>query len=408
MNNQESFSFKFIILPQSDGKTAKIFARITVDRKKAEFFTGHFVEINNWDQASQKSLSKKNSILEEDLTSIKNNIINIKRRLIYDEKPLSAKLIKDIYTGANEIKQFLLEYFLEHINQIEKLSKEYSLGTVSNYKTTYKHLVNFLGTRKLKDIPLSQVDSKFIHDFDFHLMTYINLVSKTTMDRNTANKQHQRLKAVIYKAIRSETLIKNPYQNFKLRNTRTNRDFLTDGEIKQMKDHSLGDNASLQKVRDIFLFSVYTGLRFGDAIELNTQHIKIDKNGKPWIEKVQGKTDEMLRIRMLIPAIEIMNKYDREERKITGFILPRISHQKVNAYLKVIAELSGIQKTLTHHIARHTFATTIALSNNVPLEMVSKMLGHTSVKATQIYAKITSKYLNEVTDRLDEKISGNF
>ncbi|MES2733076.1 MAG: Arm DNA-binding domain-containing protein [Bacteroidota bacterium] len=152
MNNQESFSFKFIILAQSDGITAKIYGRITVERKKAEFFTGHFVEINNWDQASQKYLSKKNSILEEDLTSIKNNIINIKRRLIYDEKPLSAKLIKDIYTGANEIKQFLLEYFQQHISQIEKLTKEYSSGTVSNwfFRTFNATLALSYGTRRKK------------------------------------------------------------------------------------------------------------------------------------------------------------------------------------------------------------------------------------------------------------------
>jgi site-specific recombinase XerD len=235
-------------------------------------------------------------------------------------------------------------------------------------------------------------------------MTVSNVVTKGTMDRNSVNKQHQRLKAVLFKAIREGYIEKNPYQNFKLKNNKTHRDFLTEEELELIKTHPLGGNASLQKVRDIFLFSVYTGLRFGDASQLTVNHIRKDKEGKFWIEKMQGKTNEMLRIPMLKPAVEIMEKYDTLERKVTNCILPKISHQKVNAYLKTIADLIGTQKQLSHHVARHTFATTITLSNNVPLEIVSKLLGHTSTKATQVYAKITNKYLIQITDQLDKKL----
>jgi integrase/recombinase XerD len=404
MNKVDSFSLKFYLLPPKAGHDkAKIYLRIIVDRLKAELFTGHSVHLNHWDTVREKSTAKIDIALNEDLAEIKNKIISIKRRLQYEEKPVSAKLLKDVYTGATEVRKFLLEYFSEHIHQIEKLPTEYSEGTVSNYRTTLKHLQSFLVTRKVKDIPIQQVDYKFISAWDLHLMNITNIVHKATMDRNTANKQHQRLKAVLFKAIREDILEKNPYQSFKLKNNKTNRDFLTEEELESLRTHTLGDNKSLQKVRDIFLFSVYTGLRFGDATELKLQHIRKTKEGKVWIDKEQEKTGEMLRVPLLKPAIEIIDIYDNEERKISGYVLPRISHQKVNAYLKVIAELAGIPKVLTHHVARHTFATTITLSNEVPLEVVSKLLGHTSIRATQIYAKITDKYLSKVTNKLDEK-----
>lgn len=403
MASKDSFSFKFFIIPQASGVMAKIFLRITVDRKKAEIYTGHTVLPEHWNEEQQQSEYKKDKALNEDLVGIKNEIIAVKRRLQYENKPISAKVIKDIYTGASEVKHTLFDYYRQYLEQIEKLTKEYSKGTVKNYRVTYRHLQNFLASRKVKDLPLTLVDNKFANDFDFHLMTYVNPVTKVTMDRNTANRQHNRLKTILNKAVREGILDKSPYDNFKLKDNATNREFLTEEELELLKHHPLGGNKSLQRVRDIFLFSVYTGLRFGDAQQLKLTHVRKDKEGKYWIEKAQEKTTTMLRIPMLRPAVTLFEKYDCEERKITGFILPRISNQKVNAYLKIVAELTGISKQLTHHVARHTFATTITLSNDVPLEIVSKLMGHTSIRTTQIYAKITDKFLSEITTRLDEK-----
>ena len=308
------------------------------------------------------------------MAEIKNKIVSIKRRLQYEEKHISAKLIKNIYTGIAEAKHSLMNYFQQYLSQIEKLTKEYAVGTVKNYRVTRNHLQNFLIHKKLKDCFLNQVDDKFVSDFDFHLMTYINPATDSTMDRNTANWQHNRLKTVLNKVIREGYLKKSPYENFKLKDKPTNRGFLTAEELESLKLHPLGGNASLLKVRDIFLFSVFTGLRFGDVQELKASHIHQDKEGKYWIEKIQEKTNKVLLIPVLKPAVALIDKYDNEERKIIGFILPRISNQKVNAYLKTIADLTNISKQLTHHVARHPFATTITLSNDVPLEIVSKML----------------------------------
>ncbi|MFN8353199.1 MAG: site-specific integrase [Spirosomataceae bacterium] len=199
-------------------------------------------------------------------------------------------------------------------------------------------------------------------------------------------------------------MTKNPYQNFTFKFTKTQRDFLTEDEFEKLQNHSLGDNLSLQKVRDIYMFSVYTGLRFGDAINLKTENIINEKDGGKWIQIIQEKTKEPFRVPMLNHAIHIMRKYESES-KITGYVLARISHQKLNSYLKVIAAMVGISKNLTHHTARHTFATTIALNNEVPMEIVSRMLGHTNIRTTQIYAKITTQYLKEHTDKLNKKLS---
>jgi integrase/recombinase XerD len=400
---KDSFSLRFYpYATKGETDKPKIYIRITVNRKKAELSTGLTVDPNYWDETKQRS--SKDKKLNEELVFIENALMDIKRQLQYSHKTVSAKIIKDIYTGAHAVRKGVVECFEEYIEKMISLPQQYSKGTVIAYRSTCKHLKGFLEKNKVKDVLLEDVDYKFISDFDYFLLTVINPQHKRPMERNTANKQHQRLKTVLFSAMREGYLEKNPYKEHKLKNTKTNRAFLTEDELDLLKSHPLGDNASLQKVRDIFLFSVYSGLRFGDASGLKVTHIRKDKDGNFWIQKVQGKTAEQLNIPLLKPALEIVNKYDNEERKVTGYILPRISNQKVNTYLKTIAELVGIDKELTHHIARHTFATTVTLSNNVPIEIVSKMLGHTNIRTTQIYAKITNAYMTKIADQLNKKL----
>ena len=210
---------------------------------------------------------------------------------------------------------------------------------------------------------------------------------------------------MLNKAIREEVLTRNPYINFIFKFTKSHRKFLTDVEIDVLASHTLGGNKSLLKVRDIYLFSVYTGLRFSDAMGLKMNNIVPEKNGSFCIEIIQEKTDESIRNPLLDSAIAIIEKYANDEaRKIHRAVLPRISNQKLNSYLKIIANMVGIEKELTHHTARHTFATTVTLSNDVPIEIVSKMLGHTSLKATQIYARVTNHLLKKATVTLNEKL----
>ncbi|MBP6828822.1 MAG: integrase catalytic domain-containing protein, partial [Saprospiraceae bacterium] len=185
--------------------------------------------------------------------------------------------------------------------------------------------------------------------------------------------------------------------DFKLKNKTVHRDHLTQEELQRLRNLKF-ENQSLDKVRDIFLFSCYTGLRFTDAQDLRAKDIRPDEDGHMWIYLRQKKTDEPLAIPMLKPALEVYHKYEHL-REVTGRIIPSFVNQKVNAYLKIIADFANVEKKLTHHVARHTFATTVLLENDVPLEAVQAYLGHTSATTTAIYARMTDKYKMKIAHR---------
>ncbi len=399
----ESFSLKFYVyIAPTGNESPKVYCRIRINNQKAEFSTGNTINPKEWDAVRQRST--KDRRLNEELISIQNKINDIKRELHYAQKPITAKIVKDLYTGATVSEVYLVKYIIAFIDKIENMPSEFSKGTVQNYRSTLKHLQSFLQKQQTKDVLIEQLNYKMISDFDYYLLNCINPQTKQKIERNTVNKIHQRLKAILNRAIKEEILTKNPYLNFTFKFNKTQRDFLSENELEKLQNHSLGDNLSLLKVRDIYMFSVYSGLRFGDAINLKIDNISLDKDGSRWIQIIQEKTKEPFRVPMLTPAVILMDKYEAES-KITGYILPRISHQKLNAYLKVIAEMVGIPKNLTHHTARHTFATTITLSNEMPIEVVSKMLGHNNFRSVQVYAKITNQHLKGMTDKLDEKLS---
>ena len=185
---------------------------------------------------------------------------------------------------------------------------------------------------------------------------------------------------------------------------KVNRRALSASELECLIEHDLGGNESLQKVRDLFVFSAYTGLRYQDAQDLEMKDIVKSDTGRLFIRIEQHKTGELTNIPMFQPAIDILERYDNNERKITAKVLPRLSNQKLNAYLKTIADLVGINKNLTHHIARHTFASTVLLEQDIPIKIVSTLLGHTNVRQTEVYAKPSNKYMDRLADEIDNKL----
>jgi len=285
-----------------------------------------------------------------------------------------------------------------------KKANELAKGSISRYVDTYDHLKNYLSKIKNTDFLLTEVNFKFIKDFDLYLRQQKSHRSGISLERNTINKHHSRLRTILIRAINEGSLIKNPYAEFKFKYLPSNRTFLTEEELKKISDYSFSHNLSLERVRDIFLFSVYTGLRFYDAQHLKSQQIFRDKNENLFINLIQEKTHHQIQIPLLKPAHEIFKKYENTERKITGNVLPRISNQKFNLYLREIGNIVGITKPLSHHVARHTCATTILLSKEAPIEAVSKWLGHASIRTTQIYAKITNNYLAEIAKKIENKI----
>ena len=204
---KESFSFKFFLSPLKDNPTqGKIYIRIIVDRKKSEIATDHVVNAADWDSKYQR-VNKKPS-LNEELIYIENQIRDIKRQLVYSGKPISSKTIKDIYTGATKTTRYLIEYFTDYISYMENTPSEYSINLIQHYKTTKYHIQDYLKTIGVSDVRLEEVDYKFLRDLDQHMLSKINSQYKKPMGRNTANKQHSRLKKVLTTAIKEGIVTK--------------------------------------------------------------------------------------------------------------------------------------------------------------------------------------------------------
>jgi integrase/recombinase XerD len=389
------FTFKFYLhkAKESLGK-APIYLRITVNRQKAEMTTGVVLLAKEWDSAKQRS--HKNQIINENLTELENRIYQIVTSFNKSFQNYTANDIKEKLLNKTPIDQFFVSYFQNQIDRIIARN-EVEKSTIKSYEKAKEYLLAFIESKFQKsDIKISLVDFKFISDFDLFLI-------QKGLQRNTITKHEKKIKSVLLTAQREKLISFNPYADFKLKSVNGKREFLTQEEIDEIIKNPLADNLSLIKVRDIFIFSVYTALRFTDAMNLKMEDIKVDADGNKYIMLYQLKTTEPVIIPILPRALEIIEKYQSAEREITKKVLPLISNQKLNSYLKTIADLCGITKPLTHHIARHTCATTVLLSNNVPMEVVSKWLGHNSLKTTQVYAKISAQQLMKVANQLNNK-----
>lgn len=385
-----SFTTKFFTDPNN-----VIYLRITVNRKKAEISTKRVISPKKWDPKSQKA--KGEPELNSYLLHIENDVTRIHSKLINDGKEVTAKTIKDIFLGKDEKSISFINYLNDHIREIAQLSTQYKPSTIKRYETIQRHLEEFLATTNNESIKLNNVDIKIISQFDHFLKT------KKRISTNTSAKYLTLLKGIFLKALRLEIIDKNPFVNFIFKTTEVTKEFLTQEELDNLENMNI-ENESLSKVRDTFLFSSYTGLRFSDAYELKASDVKKEIDGQYWLTiKKIIKTGKPLRIPLLNKALKIIDKH-KKYAEITGRLLPIISNQKTNAYLKILADFASIDKNLTHHCARHTFATTVTLSNKIPIDVVSKLLGHSNLKSTQIYAKITDQFLKTMTKSLNKKL----
>ncbi|MEO0640467.1 MAG: site-specific integrase, partial [Bacteroidota bacterium] len=268
------------------------------------------------------------------------------------------------------------------------------------FETTLKHLRSFLQHQyQREDYYLVDLRFAFINDFDHFLRTQKKIGNNTTV------KYLSLFRKIIFLAIENEWLEKDPFSRYKGRVKTIDRDFLTKEELERIQQKEF-PTARLSQVRDIFVFSCYTGLAYADVAKLTPEHIRRHVDGSFWIDVNRTKTDSKSLIPLLSQAKAIIDLYKNSpERKIKNQLLPVKSNQKMNAYLKEIADVCGIEKKLTFHIARHTFATTITLSNGVPIESVSSMLGHKNIRTTQHYAKIVQSKVGQDMRALEDKLS---
>jgi site-specific recombinase XerD len=372
---------------------APIFQRITINGRRLENSTGKFVEPDKWDSemSKMKGTSEEARSINGHLDNLKSKILNVEKNLIKKDIPVNFESFKNELTGKKERERMLIPIFQEHNRKIKELvGQEYAPGTLERYETSLKHTKNFLLWKyNLTDINIDKIDHAFIMEYEFYLR------SERKCANNTAVKYIKNFHKIINQCLSNGWLNKDPFSNYKAKVKEVVRDFLSEAEIEQMINKQFVTDR-LEIVRDIFVFSCFTGLAYIDVKQLTLDNISLGIDGDKWIFKNRQKTDTASKIPLLPMAQEIIDKYaEHPVCKNEKRLLPILTNQKMNAYLKEIADVCGIKKELTFHIARHTFATTITLSNGVPLETVSKMLGHTSLKTTQHYAKILDKKISE-------------
>jgi len=363
-----------------------VYMRITVDGLAKEFNCGKHCEPKRWNvKANRMDGNKEDArILNSFLNAIEKKVDHAQTDLFKEGKAITAESLKNKYLGIEEEPHTLITAFKDHNEKVEALlGNGFKKGTLTKYNTTLKHTRSFLIEKfKLIDMDVTKVDNLFITEFDFYLR------SKCGCANNAAVKHIKNFGKVIRICLANRWITHNPFLNHKNKVDKVIRVILTPTELQSLYKKEFAIER-LRVVRDTFLFCCYTGLSFIDVLELTNSEIRKGVDGYSWILKHRHKTNVATHIPLLPVAEEIIERYaNHPQCQNTNRILPVFSNQKMNAYLQEIADLCGIEKHLTFHIARHTFATTVTLSNGIPIESVSKMLGHTDIRTTQIYAKI--------------------
>ena len=369
--------------------TAPIYLRITIDGKQTEIAVKRYILPEKWNSSNQNisGNSEEAKTLNAYLKTFENQVYEAEHFLIKDKESVTTESLKRKILGVEEKVYMLVPIFEEHNKKMEALiGDEYAPGTLERYRTSLRHTIEFMKLKyKISDIDIKKIDHTFIVDFDFFLRT------TRKCNNNSTIKYLRNFGKIIHICIANGWMTKNPFVNFKCKVKEVERAFLDDAEIEAVanKDFKI---ERLNLVRDIFIFSCYTGLAYIDVKQLTKANIVIGIDGERWICTHRQKTDTPSNIPLLPMAEKIINKYvDNPQCLNKGQLLPILSNQRMNSYLKEIGDVCGINKELTFHIARHTFATTVTLTNGVPIESVSKMLGHKNLKTTQHYAKIVDR-----------------
>lgn len=405
MKTANSFGIYFTVRPDKikEGKVP-VYVCITVNRKKIFMALKNWVNLKQWDtrKGSGKASSEEGKKLNNYLEDIRNELGDCYRALQVNRKIITADSIKQAFQRTGE-EEHTLKKLVNYHNTTA--SNTLAWGTLKNYFTTQKYLELFLKDQmKAKDLHLSELNYKFIQDFEYFLRNYQPIDHHAGMSNNGVMKHLERLRKMLALAMRLEWITRDPFEKYQMKFVKVDKEFLTAQELQTMEDKDLKIER-IAVVRDLFVFCCYTGLAYIDVMNLTPDHIIKGIDDKDWIKTSRQKTNISVNIPILPKGLNILEKYNGNIRaKSRGTLFPVISNQKVNSYLKEIADLCGIRKNLTFHIARHTFATTVTLSNGVPIETVSKMLGHTKIATTQIYARVLERKVSEDMANLQKKL----
>ena len=399
---------------QRNGELA-LYIRITVDGQKTAISTGFYIDPEIWDPS--RTRIKSNTQKHMQINSYIDRVRNMMQQYYLEHQSRGQKIssqdLKNLFLGIdkNEIKHKTLCEAFDYHNL--KMQEKVNVGLINpivlkRYHITKARLIEFMKiTYKKEDMFLKDLKLSFITEFEHHLLVNNSKITHKPITTNTAHRYLKNLKKVIGMAIKLEWITSSPITKYSCTYQHPERIVLTEMEIHRLMQKEL-DFPRLDMIRDVFVFCCFTGFAYAEVFKFDRDVVQIGIDGEYWISTTRTKTGVRESVPLLPEALAIVRKYQNDPRCIRhNKLLPVLSNQRYNGYLKELAVICGIKKELTSHIARHTFATTVTLSNGVPIETVSKMLGHTKLATTQIYAKVldtkVSQDMNVLRSILEKK-----
>lgn len=378
-----------------------VMGRLTVGRSESVFSAKMLAPLSLWMAGRVKGKSAEAVEINRRLDEMRASALAIYREQSAVRERVTAEEVKCLLLGMAYGQETLLDYFRSFIEHFEKrIGVNRTAKSACTYRCTCEHVERFLSERlRLSDIPFSALDRSVIDKFDLYLRTERKLASSTIV------LYMSRLHTIINKAIAAGIITADPFAGYEPPRPERKRRYLTKEELKQLMTTPLSV-PRLYLVRDLFLFSCYTGISYGDMCRLTAAHLETAEDGTTWIKATREKTNVEFEIPLLDLPLHIIDKY--RDTAPDGKLLPMYGNSELNKGLKQLAAACGIDRKLTFHMARHTYATEITLSHGVPMETVSRMLGHSRVDTTQIYAQVTNNKIDTDTQALDERIAERF
>lgn len=381
-----------------------IYMRINVNGVVKEVSTGEKVLPEEWDSSKSQVKGRSTEAIHTNnrLKTFEHKALEARNQLLQEGVEVTAQSVKDRMTGKDKLKKAIpvMTIFDEHNEKMKKqIGNTYSESTFKKYRTCKKHMKAFLLEEyENKDYPISRVDQSFLEEFADYLMSKDDPCSN-----NSARKYLTNFQKVVNLARRKKLLTENPYSGFKMKYEQRTPTVLTLDEVFRIHQKQFG-NERLDRVKDVFVFACFTGFAYCDIEQLKKSDIQIGEEGEKFVRKSRTKTGQNALVPLLDIPLEIIEKYDDDPETVSGNLLPVISNQKTNAYLKEIANICGIDKKLTFHVARHTCGT-ILLNLDMQMESVRQILGHADLRMTQHYAKLSQTKINADMAEVRKKLS---
>lgn len=393
MRNNVKISFQLFKSKSNSQKQNPLYMKLFFQGKGTRISTGHFIFARDWDKKKKKVKGSADQVhaINESLNSLRAQVTMIVNKLVLDGIPFNIHTIRDRLSGKEHKNITLLQGCDIYINMMKGLPLEYAKPTLIKYTNTKLRLSEFMKSKYTRvDLFLYELNLDFIRDFE------IFLKQKFSNSQTTCYKHYQRFTRMIRYCQQKGYLQKYPFDDYKIKLPKKEVQFLTIEEINKIENQHF-EIERLEIVKDLFIFSCYSGLAFMEVSNLTEDNLYIGNDGEVWLKMVRQKTKKEFKVPLLPKALKIIEKYKDHPLSIRRRrLLPIPSNQRFNGYIQEIGDICGIKKKLHHHLARKSFSVSIALANNVPIESLSRMLGHASVAVTlQAYASITDEKISE-------------